>query len=132
MHANFSLQTGVFEEKSNMKRFPQGIGVQQGSRILFSDFVDGGPMWTGQGARESRHLVTFREPFLSVPAVMVGLSMWDMDHRANARADLMAEEIMKTGFHLLFRTWGDSRVARVRADWMAIGALRDDDAWDVS
>lgn len=115
-----------------MKRFTQGVGVQQGSRVLFSDFVDGGVMWTGQGGRESRHLVTFRESFFNPPAVMVSLSMWDMDHRANARADLTAEEITETGFHLLFRTWGDTRVARVRADWMAIGALRDDDSWDIS
>lgn len=115
-----------------MKRFPQGVGVLQGSRILFTDFVDGGPMWTGQGNRESRHVVTFGAPFRGVPAVMVGLSMWDMDHGANARADLVAEQISETGFHLVFRTWGDTRVARVRADWMAIGALPDEDVWDVS
>ena len=35
------------------------------------------------------------------------------------------------GFALVFRTWGDTRVARVRATWMAIGPVRDDDTWDV-
>jgi H-type lectin domain len=115
-----------------MIRFTQGIGVQQGSRVLFSDFADDGVMWTGQGARESRHVVTFREPFAAAPVVIVGLSMWDMDHRTNPRADLVAEDITEKGFHLVFRTWGDTRVARVRADWTAIGGLRDEDNWDVS
>jgi hypothetical protein len=32
---------------------------------------------------------------------------------------------------MVFRTWGDTRVARVRADWMAIGEQRSDEDWDV-
>jgi len=31
----------------------------------------------------------------------------------------------------VFRTWGDSKVARIRADWMAVGEVADDDAWDL-
>ncbi len=107
------------------------IGVAQGSRVLFSDFADGGVMWTGQGARESRFVVTFKEPFVDVPAVTVGISMWDLDQKTNSRADISAEAVTATGFHIVFRTWGDTRVARIRADWMAIGAVRDEDDWDV-
>jgi hypothetical protein len=115
-----------------MKRLStSSIGVEQGSRVLFSDFADGGPMWTGQGPRECRHVVTFREPFAAPPAVTVGISMWDMDRETNLRADIAAEKITAGGFHLVFRTWGDTRVARVRADWMAIGPVQDEDDWDV-
>lgn len=114
-----------------MRRFGSSIGVQQGSHVLFSDFADGGPMWTGSGTRESRFVVTFPEAFASVPAVMVGLSMWDMDARTNARVDVSAEHVSRSGFHIVFRTWGDSRIARVRADWTAIGATRDEDDWDI-
>ncbi len=53
---------------------------------------------------------------------MVSISMWDLDQKTNSRADITAEKITRTGFHLVFRTWGDTRVARIRADWMAIGA----------
>jgi hypothetical protein len=35
------------------------------------------------------------------------------------------------GFEIVFRTWGDTRIARIRADWMAIGAVRDEDEWDL-
>jgi len=115
-----------------MKRISSGvIGIQQGSRVLFSDFADGGPMWTGQGDRESRHLITFKEAFTQAPVVTVSISMWDIDNKHTSRADISAEKITAKGFHLVFRTWGDTRVARVRADWMALGAVRDDDDWDV-
>ncbi len=115
-----------------MKRINSGsFGIQQGSRVLFSDYADGGVMWTGQGDRESRHLIKFKEPFMDPPAVMVGIAMWDIDHKHNARADLVAENITETGFQLVFRTWGDTRVARVRADWTAIGAVKDEDNWQL-
>ena len=115
-----------------MKRIRSGsFGIQQGSRVLFSDFADGGAMWTGQGDRESRHLIAFKETFVEAPSVTVSISMWDIDNKHTSRADISAERITATGFQLVFRTWGDTRVARVRADWMALGALRDDDDWDV-
>lgn len=115
-----------------MKRFSaQSMGIQQGSQVLFSDFADDGVMWTGQGARESRHVVTFPEAFIGNPAVTVSMSMWDMDQKTNARADISAEEITPEGFQLVFKTWGDTRVARIRADWMAIGRVRDEDDWDL-
>lgn len=114
-----------------MIRFSGVIGVQQGSRILFADFVDGGAMWTGSGPREVRRAQAFDEPFLKPPAVTVSVSMWDIDHAANSRIDISAENVTATGFEIVFRTWSDSRIARIRADWMAIGAIRDDEAWEV-
>ena len=115
-----------------MKRISSNsVGIEQGSRVLFSDFADGGVMWTGQGARESRHLVAFKEAFSEPPSVMASMSMWDIDHKHTSRADITAENITETGFHLVFRTWGDTRVARVRADWMAIGAVKGDDDWEL-
>ncbi len=115
----------------NMKRLSGVVGVQQGSRVLFSDFAQDGPMWTGSGPREVRQLQEFRDPFLGPPAVMVGVSMWDIDHQVNSRVDLSAENITADGFEIVFRTWSDSRIARIRADWMAIGSTRSEDEWDV-
>ena len=89
-----------------MKRIASGsIGIDQGSRVLFSDFADGGMMWTGQGPRESRHRVVFKEPYADVPSVQVSISMWDLDQKTNARADISAENISATCFDLVFRTW---------------------------
>ena len=115
-----------------MKRISSGsLGILQGSRVLFSDYADDGVMWTGSGDRENRHIVTFKTPFTEAPTVLVGISMWDIDHKHNARADVSAENITDKGFHIVFKTWGDTRVARIRADWTAIGAVKDDDDWDV-
>ena len=115
-----------------MKKFlKQAIGVDQGEDVLFSDYEDGGEMWTGNGPRERRHALKFREPFIAPPMVHVALSMWDMDSATNARADISAENITETGFDMVFRTWGDSRVARARARWMAIGAVAHEDDWQL-
>ena len=88
-------------------------------------------MWSGSGPRETRVSVTFSETFRDVPVVHLAMSMWDTDGDTNQRADLRAEAITDAGFEIVFRTWGDSRVARIRADWMAIGEVSGEDDWDL-
>ncbi len=112
-----------------MKFVNTTIGVDQGEDVLFSDYEDGGEMWTGHGARERRHKVKFKEPYRAAPMVHVNLSMWDMDSATNARADVAAEKITKNGFDVVFRTWADTRVARARIRWMAIGEIDHEDDW---
>ncbi|MEQ9258382.1 MAG: H-type lectin domain-containing protein [Roseovarius sp.] len=107
------------------------IGIDQGDELLFSDFEENGEMWTGEGPRERRLAIAFSRPFREVPAVHVSLSMWDMDSGGNARADLSADGITQKGFEVVFRTWGDTRVARARVRWIAFGALPDEDDWQL-
>ena len=118
--------------RGNMKRFTGAVGIDQGARVLFYDVRDGGAMWQGSGPREVRQLQEFEVPFLNPPAVTVGVAMWDIDHNVNSRVDIAAENITETGFEIVLRTWADSRIARIRASWMAIGAARDEEAWDVT
>lgn len=107
------------------------IGVDRGDVPLFSDFENDGIMWSGDGPRQMRSHVVFSEPFRSPPVVHVGLSMWDMSNAANARADILSEDVTRAGFLIVFRTWGDTKIARVRVSWMAIGELRQADDWDL-
>ncbi len=107
------------------------IGVDQGDVVLFSDFEDDGEMWSGDGPRLIRKKVTFSESYDAPPAVTVSLSMWDFGHDTNVRADVQAEKIGPKGFEIVFRTWGDTRVARVRVAWQSIGQISDDEAWDI-
>lgn len=107
------------------------IGIDEGDVVLFSDFEHNGPMWAGEGARLVRKPITFSAPYLNPPSVQVGFSMWDISNTAVARMDLRAEDITSTGFALVFRTWGDTRIARIRANWRAIGELEDSDGWDL-
>ncbi len=107
------------------------LGIDQGSVVLFSDHEDGGPMWTGAGPRAVRRRIDFGDAFRAPPVVHVGLTMWDMDGDVNARCDLAAEAVEATGFTLVIRTWGDSRIARVRADWLALGEVWAADDWRI-
>ena len=110
-----------------MLRFSHtAVGVQQGDEVLFSAFEDGGPMWTDNGPRVERLRVTFADPFLGPPVIHVSLSMWDIAMDSNQRVDVRADEITSQGFVILFRTWGDTRIARMRVEWMAIGAVPDE------
>lgn len=115
-----------------MRRFAsQSLGVAQGDVMVFSEFEDGGAMWTGHGSRERRRTITFSEPYKSRPVVQVGLSMLDADSSVNLRYECTAERITPEGFDLVFKTWSDSRIARVRLTWIAFGALGFADDWDV-
>ncbi len=107
------------------------LGIDQGSQVLFSDFEHDGEMWTGTGPRAYRQPVRFDEAFAEPPVVQVGLSMWDLDRKTNQRMDIAAENVTETGFDIVFRTWGDTRVARVRADWIAFGEVSDEEDWEL-
>ena len=107
------------------------IGIDQGEVTLFSDFEDGGEMWTGCGSREKRRAVQFSEQYRNPPAVQVSISLWDVDTKTAVRADIAAENVTTEGFDLVFKTWGDTRVARCRLSWIAMGELADPDDWEL-
>lgn len=113
-----------------MKIFSQhAVGILQGSEVLFSAFEDGGEMWTGSGPRKHRLPLRFSQSFKAVPSVQVGLSMWDTS-TGSQRLDIRAKDITPDGFTIVFGTWADTRVARVRVDWLAIGPVLYEDDFD--
>jgi hypothetical protein len=115
-----------------MRRFgSRSIGLDEGEVILFSDYESDGPMWKGEGQRRVSQVVTFSESFAEPPSVRVWLTMWDISHTATSRVDISARDINSERFTIQFQTWGDTRVARVRAGWLALGTLQDDDHWEV-
>ncbi|MDE3238418.1 MAG: H-type lectin domain-containing protein [Paracoccaceae bacterium] len=109
----------------------QTIAIDQGSLLVFDDYETNGEMWTGTGKRERRIEIRFAASFRGPPAVQVSLAMWDVHGGTNQRGDLGAEVVTERGFQLVFRTWDDTRVARIRANWIAIGEVPDEDDWDV-
>lgn len=107
------------------------IGIDSGDAIMFSDFEHDGEMWTGDGARMAKVDVQFSEKFRNAPHVQVAPSMWDISSDANTRVDFGAENVTEAGFTIVFRTWGDSRIARMRVAWTAIGEVAHADEWDL-
>ncbi|MEH6835889.1 MULTISPECIES: H-type lectin domain-containing protein [Falsihalocynthiibacter] len=115
-----------------MRRFQNHqLGIDQGSLVLFSDFQHDGNMWTGEGQREHREAVSFSTAFRTPPVVQISISMWDFDSATNQRGDLTTEKVSTEGFVAVFKTWGDTRIARIRVDWTAVGELENEDDWDV-
>ncbi|MCH2163153.1 MAG: H-type lectin domain-containing protein [Marinovum sp.] len=116
-----------------MRRISSGnIGIDQGNTSLFSHFEAGESMWTGKGPREIRKRIDFDERFRTPPNVHLSLALIDLDAETNPRADLAAEHVDERGFEAVFRTWADTRVARIRVSWLAIGAVSSDGDWDVT
>lgn len=107
------------------------IGLEHGDTVLFSDYEQDGEMWTGEGQRQTRVYVSFSERYRETPVVHTSLSLIDVSNSANVRMEVSAEDISEKGFAIVFRTWADSQVARVRVGWMAIGAVTDDDDWEL-
>ncbi len=107
------------------------VGIDHGDVVLFSDFEDDGQMWRGEGPRQSRAPVSFAKPYAAPPHVQVAISMWDISNSSNIRADVQAENITVAGFDIVFRTWSDTQVARVRVAWTSFGELPNDDGWEL-
>ncbi|WP_368184866.1 H-type lectin domain-containing protein [Aestuariibius sp. HNIBRBA575] len=107
------------------------IGIDQGEVVLFSDFQNDGEMWSGEGPRQMVSHVSFGESYRTPPTVQAHLSMWDISNGANGRMDVQTDDVTVDGFKIVFRTWGDTKVARVRVGWQAIGELRHADEWDL-
>ncbi len=115
-----------------MRRFHSGlVGIAHGDVVMFSDFEDDGQMWRGEGPRQSRAPVTFQQSYAAPPHVQVAISMWDISNSSNIRADVQAENITEKGFVIVFRTWADTQVARVRVAWTSFGELPNDDGWEL-
>lgn len=113
-----------------MRKFVRAtLGIAQGEVALFSEFEDDGPMWTGDGPRERRQRIRFEEAFADTPIVQLGVALWDVDQSANFRAHTIAEKCAPDGFDIVFRTWGDTRIARVVIRWTAFGSAAQDDDW---
>ena len=115
-----------------MRKLKSGVvGVDHGEVIMFSDFEDDGQMWRGNGPRQSIAAVTFGAQYTAPPHVQVSISMWDISNNTNNRADVQAEQITAKGFNIVFRTWNDTQVARIRVAWTALGELPHEDDWEL-
>ena len=88
-------------------------------------------MWSGTGEREKAIAVQFSEPFRAQPSVFITLELLDLHSGANHRTVTVAENVTADGFDAVLRTWGDTRIDRARAAWIAIGEVKGDEDWDI-
>ena len=88
-------------------------------------------MWAGTGERAVRHKVAFENGFQEKPVVQLSITLMDADSNQHLRYSLNVEKITKNEFEVVFKTWSDSRFARVWVSWTAYGQVPDPDMWDV-
>jgi hypothetical protein len=113
------------------KLYSAVLGIEQGATVLFSDFQDEGEMWTGKGPRQKSMPVSYSEAFREEPTVSVSLDLFDFSNTTNLRYEITAENITRGGFDIVFKTWGDTKIARARANWTALGPIDGEGDWDV-
>lgn len=88
-------------------------------------------MWAGTGEREVRHKITFDTEFIDSPSIQISITLMDADTNQHLRYSINSENITVSAFEIVFKTWSDSRFARLWVNWMAIGERRDPKMWDV-
>lgn len=107
------------------------MGVERGSIMLFSDFKDGGVMLIGQGPCEVRRVVESCERFLSPLVAHVWLSMWVVDLETTSASSSRPTSSTRKASSSSSALGADTRITRVRADWIAIGGASSDDDREV-
>ena len=98
-----------------------GVQIVTAAGELFNHVDDNGPMWTGDGDREVRLKLRFTASFQRPPHITLGISGMDSSCRQNLRFSLAAETVMSESFVIVFKTWGDTKIARASVNWSAIG-----------
>lgn len=105
------------------------VTVQSGYMPVFDHYDDKGPMWFGSGDREVVEYVRFDKPFTRSPYVALTITQMDTDTSRYLRYELFAKNIRPDGFDVSFKTWSDSRFARISVHWIAMGERTDPDLW---
>ena len=68
-----------------------------------------------------REWQAFKEPFSTVPEVLISLSYIDAYPGTNLRVCVHVDEREKTGFYYTFETWYDTKLQTAKANWIAVG-----------
>lgn len=89
----------------------------------YGDYTGGTSGWNlhlGNGVRNFDRLITFQTPLTGSPLVQVNLGVLDADAQPNLRVDVSAINVSNIGFTLRIRTWADTKLYAVRANWLAV------------
>lgn len=106
------------------------FNIEQGEARLFSDFESNGNMWSGKGDRRVDYHINLGNLYKTPPKILINITLLDAASDQHVRFSLAAENITNSGFDIVFKTWLDSRFARVWVQWTALGEISDPDMWE--
>lgn len=75
----------------------------------------------GSGERVFTRAVTFESKFANPPKVVIGLNGLDVGSTKNNRVVVTAKNITDSGFQVEYKTWSDTILYAVWANWLAYG-----------
>lgn len=75
---------------------------------------------TGNGDRFFDRAIVFQTPLIGTPIIQANLAAIDSDATPNLRVELLVTNVTSTGFTLRIHAWADTRLFRVRANWLAV------------
>jgi hypothetical protein len=75
----------------------------------------------GTGERKFIAHVSFKDPYTVPPDVIVSLTGLDVANYANERLTVTPINVTPKGFDVEYKTWADTRVYSLWANWVAFG-----------
>ncbi|CAG5133110.1 unnamed protein product [Candidula unifasciata] len=70
--------------------------------------------------RESLSSVTFASPYCRPPKVLLTVSHLDADHTLNLRYIARLYSVTPTGFNASCYTWHDTKIYRMKLNWLSL------------
>jgi len=121
------LKEDIIDNDQVVNVCPDGCTFIFGGGEVFSHADSTGYMWDGDGEREVRIPITFNTDMKSQPNIFLTINKLDSSQAHNLRYNILAEDVSKYGFTIVFKTWSDSRIYSASVSWMVIGSLRADE-----
>lgn len=90
-------------------------------QAYYDQTIGGWNLLNGDGIREYRTTISFKEVFEKEPTVMVALSGLDIIKNHNARVKVYVDNVTNRDFTLCIHTWSDSEIYGVGVSWIAYG-----------
>ncbi len=63
----------------------------------------------------------FDTEFNSLPTVLVSLQAFDIEGNHITRVAIFPENITNSGFNIVYKNWGDSKIWMLAGNWLAYG-----------
>jgi len=110
------LENQLISDKNNLENKKKIEELENKTKILSGKHsIDRLP--EGTGPRSQVYFINFKQPFVKIPNVVIGLSTCDVQN--GFRLQIFTEQVSTVGFVIKYFTWADSGVLGCATEWVA-------------
>lgn len=95
--------------------------VQTGTYLADNRISNYSLAYGGELERTHEIFVRFQKPYLEKPEIITSVTVYDGSRDSNTRFEIKTKDVSKTGFTIVARTWGGTKIFAIGGTWMAIG-----------